>query len=68
MSVVELLLKDPRVDVTQDDNSGCTPPLWHASRKGKHEVIEWLIASGRDLGDIENNKERLEGWQRLHRP
>ena len=55
LSVVQLLLKDPRVDVTQDDNNGRTP-LWYASREGKHEVIEWFIASGRDLGDIENQK------------
>ena len=47
--------KDPRVDVTQDDNNGRTP-LWWASREGKHEVIEWFIASGRDLGDIKNKK------------
>ena len=48
VSVVQVLLKDPRVDVTLDDNNGCTP-LWWASRCGKHEVVEWLIASGRDL-------------------
>ena len=41
--------------MSQGDNDGCNP-LWYASRYGKHEVIEWLIASGRDLGDIENKK------------
>ena len=51
MSVVRWLLKDPRVDVTLDDNDRCTP-LWCASCKGHHDVIEWLIASGRDLGDV----------------
>ena len=30
MSVVGVLLKDPRVDITLDDNSGCTP-LWLVS-------------------------------------
>jgi len=55
VSVVEVLLKDPRVDVSLEDINGRTP-LWHASRKGKHEVIEWFIASGRDLGDIKNKK------------
>ena len=47
--------KDPRVDVTLDNLKGCTP-LWYASYNGKHEVIEWLVASGRDLGDIMNKK------------
>ena len=51
LSVVRMLLKDPRVDVTLDDNDGCTP-LWWASWCGERKVIEWLIASGRDLGDI----------------
>jgi len=55
VSVVEVLLKDSRVDVTLDDDMGCTP-LWWPSRNGHHEVIERLIASGRDLGDIKNKK------------
>ena len=53
--VVELLLKDSRVNVTLDDHDGCTP-LWWASLRGHHEVVEWLVASDRDLGDIENKK------------
>jgi len=53
--IVRLLLKDPRVDVKLDDNEGCTL-LRYASCSGRHEVIEWLIASGRDLGDVENKK------------
>ena len=48
--VVELLLKDPRVDITLDDDG--RTPLWWASWSGKHQVIEWLIASDRDLGDV----------------
>ena len=51
VSVGQLLQRDLRVDVTLDDNDGRTP-LWWASYSGKHEVIERLIASGRDLGDI----------------
>jgi len=47
-------LKDPRFDVTMA-HDGCTP-LWEASYNGEHEVIEWLIASGRDLGDVKNTK------------
>jgi len=45
---MSMLLKDPRVDITL--------PLWQASCHEKDEVIEWFIASGRDLGDIENKK------------
>jgi len=55
VSVVEVLLKDPRVDVTQDDNDRRTP-LCFASYNGKHEMIEWFIASDRDLGDVKNQK------------
>jgi len=51
VSVVLLLLKDPRVDVALDDIEGHTP-LWLVSCEGKHKMIEWL----RDLGDIENKK------------
>jgi len=45
------------VSTSLDDIGGCTP-LWWASRYGKHEVIERLIASGRDIGDIKNKKGR----------
>ena len=55
VSVVRLLLKDPRVDATLEDDNGRTP-LWWASSNGNCEVIEWLIASGRDLGDVRNKK------------
>ena len=47
MDVVELLLKDPRVDTTLADDEGCTP-LWYAFYNGYYEGIEWFIASGRD--------------------
>jgi len=60
VAVVRLLLKDPRVDTTLDDKDGCTP-LWFASSNGKHEVIEWLIASGRNLGDVKNKKGKCKG-------
>jgi len=52
VSVVRMLLEDPRVDVTLD-NKGRTP-VWWASLYGQYEVIERLVASGRDLGDIKN--------------
>ena len=59
VSVVEVL-KDPRVDVTTDDSYGSTP-LWYASYDGKREVIEWLIASGRELGNFKNQKGNWDG-------
>jgi len=55
MDVFRLLWKDPHIDVTLEDRDGRTP-LWYASCNGKHEMIEWLIASGRDLGDVKNKK------------
>ena len=59
VSIVRVLLKDPRVNIALDDEDGCTP-LWHASSRGNHEVVEWLIASGRDLGDV-SKKGRYAG-------
>ena len=58
-SVVGLLLKDPRVVITLGDNDGCTP-LWSAARNAQRRVLEWLIASGRDLGDV-NVKRTMVG-------
>ena len=60
VTIVQLLLKDPRVDVTQDNNWGRTP-LWNVSWRGHHKVIEWLITSGRDLGDAKNKKGKYDG-------
>jgi len=51
LPVVRLLLNDPRVDITLTDHEGHTP-LWRALLHGLHGVIEWLIASGRDLRDL----------------
>ena len=48
VSVVIMLLKDHRVDVSLDNVNGFTP-LLQAASWGQYEVIEWLIASGRDL-------------------
>jgi len=59
VSVVEVLLKDPRVDVTLEDNWQRIP-LWYASLGGKLEVVEWFIASGRDLGDIKSKKGKYD--------
>ena len=56
VGIVQELLRDPRVDVTLHD-SGWHTPLWWASWNGNREVVEWLMASGRDLGDIENKKD-----------
>ena len=50
-SVVHFMLENPQVDISLPDQDGHTP-LWIASRNGHREVIERLIASGRDLGDF----------------
>jgi len=55
VSVVRVSLKDPRVDIILEENNGCTL-LWWVSCWGRREVVECLIASGRDLGDIENKR------------
>ena len=60
VSVVRVLLKDPRVDVILEDGNGFTP-LWWAAQNGMKEVIEWLVASGRDLGDVNKKGERSPG-------
>ena len=49
--IVRELLKDPRVDAAITDDSGCTA-LWKAAYMGREGIIEWLIASGKDLGDL----------------
>jgi len=56
VSAVLVLLKDSRVNVALENHNGCTP-LWFASYYGQHEIVEWLIASGRDLGDIRSKKQ-----------
>ena len=63
MSVVKLLSKDPRISVTLDSDG--RTPLWRASYIGWHEVVEWLIASGRDLGDVSNTKGRTWNGKKL---
>jgi hypothetical protein len=54
-SIVCVLLKDHRVNVTMTDHKQRTP-LWLASCGGYDGVVELLMASGRDLGDIKNTK------------
>ena len=56
VGAVQVLLKDPRVDITLTDNWGCSPLCYASS--GYHEVVEYLIANGRDLGDVKNTKGR----------
>ena len=52
VAVVRLLLQDPRVDILLPDDAGCSP-LWKASYFCRQEVVRWLIASGRDLGNLQ---------------
>jgi len=47
-SAVREMLRDPRINVNEPDNVGCTP-LWCASGEGHLEVIKWYIASGREI-------------------
>jgi len=56
LSVVRVLLKDPRVELQHCDSHGRST-LWWISREGNHEVIEYLLASGKELEDFE----RLRG-------
>ena len=51
VSVVEVLLKDFRVDISLRDDGDRTA-LWWASSNGHHEVVEWFIASDRNLETI----------------
>jgi len=59
LAVVQLLLKDPRVDVTLADSDGRTP-LWFAASQGRQLMVEWLIASGslQVAGTLEMSRSR----------
>ena len=45
---VRLLLRDSRVEVNEADFDGYTP-LWYAAYYGYFDLIQWWIASGRDI-------------------
>jgi len=47
-SCVRELLKDSRVKVTEPDGDGRTP-LWRAACWGYLDIVEWWIASGREM-------------------
>jgi len=49
--MTRLLLSDPRVNTAAIDRERCSA-TWCAAMKGSLEIIEWLIESGRDLGDL----------------
>ena len=61
-SAIQLLLKDPRVDGSLADENRCTP-LWWASFWGQLEVVELLIASGKNLGDVNQKGVRNNDWE-----
>ena len=48
LSCVREMLKDSRVKVNEPNNSGLTP-LWGAAYNGRHYLIKWWIASGREM-------------------
>jgi len=54
VAAANVLMRDPRVDITMPDDHTHTP-LWYAAHWGHREVIEWLIASGSGLGDFDAN-------------
>jgi len=62
VSAVRALLRNPRVSLTYIDSFGYTP-LWWAAREGHHKVIECLIASGRDMGDIDMKGPHHDGQE-----
>jgi len=58
-SCVREMLKDSRVKVNEPDNDGHTP-LWFAAYYGHLDVIEWCIASGKEMdlgtpGDVDKS-------------
>jgi len=52
---VKLLLNDERVDVNKADNDGMTP-FYVAYEKGRIEVMEEILASGRKESEFANKK------------
>ena len=50
--MVKELLRDARVDTTLMAENGGTA-LWIAAQKGHCDVIKWILASGRELGELE---------------
>ena len=66
VAVVRLLLQDPRVDIKLADVGGRTPLMW-VSCYGYEELAEKIMASGKDLGDLEktgkwNGKKFFAYW------
>jgi len=56
--VVDLLLHDPRVDTTAMDKYDCGA-FWLAAWCNQKNVLELLIASGRDFGDVKNQRSKV---------
>ena len=56
---VHLLLKDSMVKVNEPDKDGSTP-LWNAAAGGHLEVVQWWIASERDMDLGEPRNERTD--------
>jgi hypothetical protein len=64
-SVMKLLLNDFRVDIILPDNNKRCTSLWLATCWGHLKVIELLIASGRDLGDLNQKEEWVDAFAAL---
>ena len=63
LSIVKMLLADPRVNASLTDNHNCTA-LWTAISQYRHkdalEIIERLIVSGKDLGNVNQRGQSMQ--------
>jgi len=50
VGMLRFLISDPRVNVALADSHGRTP-LWLAVNRGYLNLVQWMIASGRELGN-----------------
>jgi len=56
LETVKLLLNDKRIDINKADKNEATP-LWSASFKGFTNIVEYILASGREVDlNAKNNK------------
>ena len=60
--VVRILLKDPRVKATRETSGrGGWSPLWISCSGGYLEMLQLLIVSGKNLGDVSLRQRHFDG-------